>query len=205
MPTIVGHRLLNIPEADLLADLYGIDHDLAAVEEFCLLLAKAWTADQLSLHLVDALSTAAVIRYCRCFEGGVRLRLARETVAAIDPRYSKLHDYFFALRQKHFAHSVNEFEENCVTVAVVEAPAPKQVHSIGMAGSRYAGMDAKTAGHLRDLAGKLREALKVEMETEKARLQATVDAMPVDEVYSLPEPEAFELDWERAAVRRKRR
>lgn len=203
--TTVGHRLLNIPEADLLADLYGIDHDLASVEEFCRLLSEAWAERPLNLQLLDALSTAAVVRYARCFEGGVRKRLDQGSVAAVDPAFARIHDYFFYLRQKHLSHSVNEFEENCVTVAVVEPPDPRQVQRVGMMGGRQAGLDAATTAHLRTLAGKLRSALKLEIDNEQRRLQAIVDAMAVDDVYRLPEPDAFDPKWERVTKKRQRR
>ena len=62
----------------------------------------------LQIHLIDPLSAASVVRYCRCFEVGVRAKLARESVAAIDPLFVDCHGYLFALRQKHLSHSVNK-------------------------------------------------------------------------------------------------
>jgi hypothetical protein len=126
-PKANSERKLNLPESQLFSDLFGVMRDLESVVEFCQRLCAAYDADPRDLYLIDALSTATVVRYCRCFETGVRAKLARECIAAIDPRFVDFHDYLFALRQKHLVHSVNEFEYNCVTVAVTEPPTSAKV------------------------------------------------------------------------------
>ena len=145
MPVNSSERRLDLPDGQLFSDLFGIKRDLELVVEFCQRLSDAYDAVPTDYPLIDALSTSSVVRYCRCFEGGVRAKLARESIKAIDPRFAEFHDYLFALRQKHLSHSVNEFEANYVTVAVSEPPAPREVLGIGIGGGRVAGLDKATA------------------------------------------------------------
>lgn len=205
MPTTLGQRRLDLPEAQLLSDLYGIIRDLKSVSEFCQRLVDAFTSAHQDLHLIDALSTASVVRYCRCFEVGVRAKLSRDSVRAVDARFTEFHDYLFSLRQKHLSHSVNEFEENCVAASVVEPPSPPEIHGIVVVGGRVAGLDRKTASNLQELASKLREAAEVQYKTQKDELKSVVDAMPLDKVYRFPVPRAFQPDWRRASRKRPRK
>jgi hypothetical protein len=202
MATTVGQRKLALPEAELLADLFGISHDLQSTQDFCERLRVAWDSRPIDPNLIDALSTASIVRYCRCFEGGLRAKLDRDSAGAIDARFTEFHDYVFSLRQKHISHSVNEFEENHVTVAVVEPPAPRKVENINLVGGRIAGLDQPTAVHLKELAGKLKTAVDIRIEEERVKLKAIVDKLPVDEIYRLPEPPVFQPDWRRAGVKR---
>jgi hypothetical protein len=205
MPTVIGHRQLDLPETQLLSDLYGVIKDLASVSEFCQRLVDAFDVDSPDLHLLDALATACVVRYCRCFEGGVRTKLDPDSVRAVDPRFAEFHDYLFALRQKHLSHSVNEFEANCVAVSVAEPPSPPEIRGITVVGGRVAGLDRRTALNLQELAGKLREAASARYEAEEKELRALVDKMSIDKVYQLPEPRPFEPDWKRAGRKRRRK
>lgn len=200
-----SQRRLDLADGQLFSDLFGIKRDLESVMEFCQRLSNAYDAVPTDYYLIDALSTASVVRYCRCFEGGVRAKLARESISAIDPRFVEFHGYLFALRQKHLAHSVNEFEENCVTVAVSEPPAPREILGIGIGGGRVAGLDKATAKNLEVLAKKLYDALVVEFETERGRIQQLVTALPIEEIYELPMLPPFQPDWRRAAIKRRRR
>src|SRR5690349_13248049 len=98
---MLTHRILNLPEAERFGDLAGIIRDLGTVIQFCDLLVSAFDASPPQYELADALSTAAVIRYCRCFGTGVRASLAGESIKAVAPNLVHIHDYLFELRQKH--------------------------------------------------------------------------------------------------------
>ena len=67
-----------------------------------------------------ALIFSGVVSYARCFKSGVRkVRLDPSQLAATGVAFDlEIHDYLIALRDKHVAHSVNDFEE-CEAVAVV--------------------------------------------------------------------------------------
>jgi hypothetical protein len=205
MPENSSQRRMDLSDGQLFSDLFGIKRDLELVMEFCRRLSDAYDAVPTDYHLIDALSTASVVRYCRCFEVGVRAKIARESITAIDPRFVEFHDYLFALRQKHLSHSVNEFEENCVTVAVSEPPDSREVLGIGIGGGRVAGLDKATARNLEVLARKLYDAIVVKFETERGRIQQLVTALPIEEIYALPMVPPFQPDWRHAANKRRRR
>jgi hypothetical protein len=62
-----------------------------------------------------ALIFSGVVSYARCFMTGVRAQLELKTAGAVD---FEIHDYLMNLRNKHVAHSVNDFEE-CRAAAVI--------------------------------------------------------------------------------------
>lgn len=205
MPETSSNRTLDSLESGSLGDLFGIKRDLESVVQFAERLVRAFELDPVDTDLLDALSTACVVRYCRCFDVGVRAKLARASVGAIDPRFIAFHDYIFALRQKHLSHSVNEFEANVVAVTLAEPPAPPEVLDIRVVGGRVAGLDKDTAKNLRVLAKKLLTVLSEDLETERLRIRSIVRALPLEELYRLPVAPEFNPSWERAAVKRVRR
>ena len=195
-------RLLDIPEAQTFGDLAGIIRDLGTVIQFCDLLVSAYDASPPQYELVDALSTAAVIRYCRCFGSGVRAKLAAESIEALAPFYSQLHSYFFELRQKHLAHSVNEFEANHVAVVLPDDTFGANAVEITLLGGRVAGLDRPTAVHLKRLATIVQRAANDELDTERARLIQLLAPLSREQISQFPEPPPFEPDWTRVDKRR---
>ena len=198
------HRALNSAEAERLGDLFGIIRDLDSVVEFCTRLVAAYGRSPLDFHLLDALSTACVIRYCRCFEMGVRAKLARECVVTLAPRFADFHDYLFALRQKHLAHPVNDFEMNQAAVELTGEFSCPSVVDIKVLGGRVAGLDRPTADNLKVLADTLRRAAVKDYDLEKARLLEHAKSLSPDEVVKLPEVPPFAPDWTRAKETRPR-
>jgi hypothetical protein len=67
-----------------------------------------------------ALIFSGVVAYARCFKEGVReIRLRPEDLDAVSAGFDReIHDYLIVLRDKHVAHSVNDFEY-CEAVATV--------------------------------------------------------------------------------------
>jgi hypothetical protein len=67
-----------------------------------------------------ALIHSGVVAYARCFKGGVRALTLKpkELIVKGAPFDSHIHHYMIALRDKHIAHSVNDFEE-CNAVAIM--------------------------------------------------------------------------------------
>ena len=64
----------------------------------------------------NALREAAVIRYGRCFASGVRESLSHALLQSAPTDLQSAHLHFIDLRNKHVAHSVNEFEETDVVI-----------------------------------------------------------------------------------------
>ena len=199
-----SRRSLKSPETQLIGDLFGLKRDLESVVAFCQRLLAAFDATPVDRDLLDALSTACVVRYCRCFEGGVRAKLARDNVQNFAPRFLVLHDYFFTLRQKHLVHAVNEFEANEVAVVVSKAPSPRTVLDVAIVGGRVAGLDRETAANFKLLAAKLLDAVATDLEAQEQRLLDSLKSRPIAKLYELPEAPPFAPSWTRAATKRRR-
>jgi hypothetical protein len=92
------------------ADLAGISNDLALVHRACARFVDCSQGGEEfggdATHFFDS----AVIRYRRCFNGGVRTLLTRKIVQDTAPDYINMHDYFMDLANKSVAHSVNHHE-----------------------------------------------------------------------------------------------
>jgi hypothetical protein len=91
-----NHRAVEVtlPEAELLADLYGVMFDLKAAAHLCSKAIELGGATQNDYLLVEGLVAAAVIRYCRCFPSRARLGLRRKDLAELDGKDLQTHDYF---------------------------------------------------------------------------------------------------------------
>lgn len=66
---------LNFEEAQPLADLTGVEEDLKATVEICNVLLRELPGRPPNIRILDALTSAALVRYARAFKSGVRIRL----------------------------------------------------------------------------------------------------------------------------------
>lgn len=140
---------VELPEAALLADYTGIEHDLDFVVDLCSYLEEHPVAPSIE-PVGEAFSTALVVRYARCFTTGVRERVSDEIINSLPPEQRKLHDFLFKLRQKHIAHSVNAFEENRLMAFVSNRPEETEVQSISVHHLRLAALSHSMIADLRD-------------------------------------------------------
>lgn len=110
---------LTTQAARVFAALHLILGDLAFAEECLNAANEIGIPDDKNLHS-KALIFSGVVSYARCFKSGVRA-LTLTPNALHDkgtPFDNNIHEYLIALRDKHVAHSVNDFEQ-CETVAIV--------------------------------------------------------------------------------------
>jgi hypothetical protein len=105
---------VDIDEATALADLSGAVTDLKSARSLAKYLAERFASGALDVDLIDAFSTAILVRYARPFMTGVRKCLGEEMLTSLAPDQRPLHKKFIDWRNKHIAHSVNAFEENQV-------------------------------------------------------------------------------------------
>jgi hypothetical protein len=184
MPAI--HRVVEVklPEAEILADLYGIRFDLEAASYLCV---KAVELGQPRPHdylVVEGLVAAAVIRYGRCFSSGVRLGLHRQDLAALSPEALEAHNYFKALRDKFVAHSVNPFEETYVTASASERDGTRvPIQSVGP-GQHRLELSTDTAEALSRLISAVEGVVHQKVVSEELRLLSVIQALPLDTIHS---------------------
>ena len=77
------YRLVEVKlrEAELLADLYSIVFDLDVSAHLCAKAIEFGRPRTSNYLVVEGLVPAALVRYCRCFTSGVRLRLTTTSSA----------------------------------------------------------------------------------------------------------------------------
>jgi hypothetical protein len=109
---------------------------------------------------------AALVAYARAFLGGVGERLRSEI---FDVDAADLHAYFMALRNRHVAHSVSEYEEVHVMIAL-SGDDPTIVDGLLDAMSTEQSPGRTRAARLLELAHIAREHVQGRLEAERQRL-----------------------------------
>jgi hypothetical protein len=174
---------LHIPEAKLVADLHGIATDLHRAHEFAKLLVEQLTGDTASSQLVEPLSIATVVTYARAFAGGVRHILKEDDLKVLTDEQRDLHQFLRDYRDKHIAHSVNEFEENIARAYYCqERVASEGITSIGYGGGRLVSLSGKEAQAVIEIITALEVHIHSQIKAEEERLLPIVRTMPLEEV-----------------------
>jgi hypothetical protein len=200
-----GPREVQLKEAERLADLSGALYDLESALGFCRLLARLEVKAPDDFVSADALTTAILVRYARCFTTGVRAKLSTDVVDSLSERKRAVHDFVLLVRDKYVAHSVNSLEENVVTVHVVEPPDDRRVGTVGYLGGRFVSLSKEIATEIAELCETLMKYVDQQIKDERARLQKLIEALPLDDVYRFPELRVFVPDWDDLDRNRKKR
>lgn len=124
MPTVA----LDSPSAKVLADLGSVHQDLVFVTNCCERLLPLLEQEEKDAVLIQALWTAAVVAYTRCFVGDKRLGIGEDSFVGLEGDVVELHRLVLSMRNKHIAHSVNPFE--VVRVGVVLSPQSSPVRKV---------------------------------------------------------------------------
>lgn len=101
-----------------LADLEGCWNDLFSVYQFIERIEHEVTISKSDNLILDALATAAFVRYARSFTTGVRARPDAKQKYLLDAHELALHERLLAIRSKHIAHPVNCFETHAIYIGV---------------------------------------------------------------------------------------
>lgn len=118
---LIAHARLETPEAKIFADLHLVLGDLEFALACFRRLLGGGPPNSADLE-TKALAFAAVIAYGRGFKEGVRHRLDARNLAAVPGFDTEAHAYLIDLRDKHVAHSANNFEESEAFAIVVGTP-----------------------------------------------------------------------------------
>ncbi len=174
------------PLAKRYAELLSIAQDLRSTDAICkrhLELIDTPNADSV---VIDALSTASLIRYARCFTTGKRASLDSKVVSHLPGDPIGAHDFYKNQRDKLVAHSVNPFEESLIGLAL-SSPEGEQKCVIGVVEFSVRRFSDARQG-IAQLGALAREFLKhVEAEIESCKEQLLIEArsMPIEELYRL--------------------
>lgn len=195
-------------EAAELARLQSLRYDLQTAVQLC-----DFFEDQCAqaphgypcYELIDAFSTAILVRYSRAFVSGVRRGLGNEIVAVLNPEQQGNHQRMRAFRDKHIAHSVNAFEDTKIQARYcLERVEQEGITAVSAEHHRVIGLSSKDVDDIQDLCRVMIQHLDFQIEKEKVRLLAFLRSMPISEVLSLPLSPALVPDHSRIEQRRPR-
>ena len=116
------YRRWTPPVETRLPDIHGWLEDIHSAHELASRLSHEFDAEKPDPVLVDALSTAALVRYSRCFTTGVRERLSIDGLSSASPSDIDLHHRLRGVRDRHIAHAVNEQEVHALYVILDGSP-----------------------------------------------------------------------------------
>jgi hypothetical protein len=135
---------------------------------------------------LEAMQAHALIRYGRCFRGGVRTAflVPDDWIEALPPELRQAHRDFLDLRDKHIAHSVNDWEINTpvARVAIDRATGEMVVRQVHVSQSRVVMQSSESLDLLWRLAKVLADRVEQEMRVESAKLLEVAKKIPLDEL-----------------------
>jgi hypothetical protein len=176
---------IDMPEAERLCDLTGIKQDLERAIEFAHALQKHYYEPSIS----DAFNVATLIRYCRPFAQGVRVKLTEDEVKSILSKEELAsHEKFLALRNKHIAHSVSSYESHQFVVRYSEENVCTEgVTSVGVNSTRVILIALHDILILIELARSLIQHVVRQIRQEEQQLLLIVRRIPVNELLQIPQ------------------
>jgi hypothetical protein len=192
--------------AGLLADLGAVTQDMKFVMHCCQRLVAGMADEQPDGVVMEALFTAAVITYARCFNTGKRSSLSENdlTKLGLEGDLRGFHRQVLDMRSKHVAHSVNPFE--MITVGAVLSPTDaenRQVEGIAVLIVRHIAFDADGVTQLHEVCKRLVDRV-IAARAEHLQAAALEEAreIAIDELYQRPHLRAQPPGPEAAGVPR---
>lgn len=180
---MVTHTYVNleIEEARYLANLVGIEYDLRTTIEWCNQFYKL-ASDQSMFMAIEPMITAILVRFMRAFGGGKRFPDTQHILLVLSKEEKEQYDFFKNIRDKHIAHSANEFEHNQVKAYYVEGAADKGVDSIGLGCDRVIGLSSTEIDNIIEICETLMAKVKSEIDSEKRKLLTITDEYTKDDI-----------------------
>ena len=173
----------EMPEAQVFADLTGIRYDLESARSFARKLQSAMEGENPDYEIVDALTTALLVRYSRPFSGGVRKWLTEDALDALSEDQRNKHERLRDFRDKHIAHSVNDFEENQPIARYVEGREHSEgVYSIECHHGRVVGLSSSETENVIELTTAMIEYVDRLLDVEKEALLTKVRSISFDQL-----------------------
>lgn len=195
---------VKLEETKDLADLNGMMTDLVNTIDFCKELRGSYESGNFGIILVDALSTAILVRYCRCFVTGVRKNIKIDEISSMTTEDKAAHEVYMSMRNKHIAHSVNDLEDNTVVAYYVHERPHEGFSSISMQHGRVVSLSTKDLETIISLSEKFLNYIDEQMELEKQRILALVMKLPMETVLSWGTGEGFRPSLDGVHKRRKK-
>ena len=187
LPTVA----IDIPSAQILADYASILQDLQFVMECCKRLLAELVApeDDRDPVVPQALWSAALVAYARCFGTGRRFGLAAEDVRTLplQGEVMKYHQWLTDERKRNISHSSKPFEAARVG-AVLSQPeaARRQVQGIAVLSISHVLVDETGVRQLGGLAAELAKQTAGKAQEQQDVVLADVQRLDIDRLYASP-------------------
>jgi hypothetical protein len=179
-----------LPEADLYASLIGVRNDLRSAQHLCDYLESQFENNYPPTEIIDAFSTAILIRYFRAFPPlGVRRWPWEKALDTLSTELKSKHDILFHLRSKHVAHSVNDLEEHRLQARyTLERFESEGVTSIAAASYTLSGLSSQDISDIRALCSSILKFVEDALLIEGAKLLPIVRSMTLDQLRATIRP-----------------
>jgi hypothetical protein len=182
---------LDVPSAQILADQASIIQDLQFVMECCkrLLTELAKPEEDRDSVVPQALWSAALVAYARCFGKGKRFGLADEDVRALplQGEVMKYHRWVIGERNKLTVHPANPFEAAKVGAALsLPGQAERRVEGIAILSTSHVLVDGTGVRQLGGLASELAKQTAEKAQEQQDSVLADAQQLNIDSLYGLP-------------------
>ncbi|MDI1341288.1 hypothetical protein [Polaromonas sp.] len=169
MPVLVCYP--KVPQSKLLRDLAGIRDDLEQIRGYLGVLDHQIAQTYRDYFVWEGMTAAIAAAYGRCFNNGVRERMPATPIDSAPAEVRATHEFLVDLRNKHVAHSVNEYEHNYLAVYLsYEHGAPVGVADVAIRTSRFIPLSDQDIFPVRRLIDWLWEFVNSEFEKEKSQI-----------------------------------
>jgi hypothetical protein len=182
---------LDVPSAKVLADQASIIQDLQFVMECCkrLLAELAKPAESRDAVVPQALWSAALVAYARCFGKGKRFGLADDDIRTLplQGEVMKYHKWVIGERDKLAAHPANPYEAARVGAALSPpGEAARRVEGIAILSTSHVLVDDTGVRQLGGLASELAKQTAGKAQEQQDSVLADAQQLNIDSLYRLP-------------------
>jgi hypothetical protein len=182
---------LDVPSAQILADQASIIQDLQFVMECCkrLLAELAKPEEDRDTVVPQALWSAALVAYARCFAEGKRFGLATEDVRTLplQGEVIKYHKWIIEERNKLTVHSADPFEVAKVGAALsLPGQAERRVEGIAILSRSHVLVDDTGVRQLGGLASELAKHTAEKAQAQQDSVLADAQQLNIDSLYKSP-------------------
>jgi hypothetical protein len=182
---------LDVPSAHILADQASIIQDLQFVIECCKRLLTELAKPEADRDAVvpQALWSAALISYARCFGKGKRFGLATEDVRTLplQGEVMKYHKWVIGERNKLTVHPANPFEAAKVGAALSPSgQTERRVEGIAILSTSRVLVDDTGVRQLGGLASELAKQTAEKAQVQQDSVLADAQQLNIDSLYRLP-------------------
>jgi hypothetical protein len=182
---------LDVPSAQILADQASIIQDLQFVMDCCkrLLTELGKPEGNRDAVVPQALWSAALVAYARCFGKGKRFGLATEDVRALplQGEVMKYHKWVIGERDKLTVHPANPFEAAKVGAALsLPGQTERRVEGIAILSTSHVLVDDTGVRQLGGLASELAKQTAEKAQKQQDSVLAEAQQLDLDSLYSSP-------------------